>query len=63
MKNNQEGYIEYNKKMIDKQVLVMSSEGDWIGYVKEVKDKDTFRVLRLKEAELMDVDIFDIRSM
>ena len=63
MKNNQEGYIEYNKKMIDKQVLVRSSEGDWIGYVKEVKDKDTFRVLRLKEAELMDVDIFDIRSM
>jgi hypothetical protein len=63
MKNNQESYIEYNKKMIDKQVLVRSSEGDWIGYVKEVRDKNTFRVLKLKEDELIDVDIFDIRSM
>ena len=63
MKNNQESYIEYNKKMIDKQVLVRSSEGDWIGYVKEVRDKNTFRVLKLKEDELIDVNIFDIRSM
>ena len=63
MKNNQESYIEYNKKMIDKQVLVRSSEGDWIGYVKEVRDKNTFRVLKIKEDELIDVDIFDIRSM
>ncbi len=63
MKNNQESYIEYNKKMIDKQVLVRSSEGDWIGYVKEVRDKNTFRVLKIKEDELIDVDIFDIRSI
>ena len=63
MKNNQSNYIEYNKKMIDKQVLVRSPEGEWIGYVKEVKDKTTFRVLSIKEDELIDVDIFDIRSM
>jgi hypothetical protein len=63
MKNNQNNYIEYNKKMIDKQVLVRSPEGEWIGYVKEVKDKTTFRVLSIKEDELIDVDIFDIRSM
>tara|TARA_Y100001951_G_C11217307_1_gene226571 strand:- start:354 stop:545 length:192 start_codon:yes stop_codon:yes gene_type:complete len=63
MKNNQNSYIEYNKKMIDKQVLVRSSEGEWVGYVKEVKDKNTFRVLKIKEDELIDVDIFDIRSM
>ena len=59
--NNQK--VEYNKKMIDKQVLVRSSEGDWIGYVKEVRDKNTFRVLKIKEDELIDVDIFDIRSI
>jgi len=63
MKSNQNDYIEYNKKMIDKQVLVRSPKGEWVGYVKEVKDKNTFRVLSIKEDELIDVDIFDIRSM
>ena len=51
-----------NEKMLNKTVLVLSSEGDWMGEVIKVKGLDTFLVKGV-DGSVKEVDIYDIRSL
>lgn len=52
--------IDINKKMIGKKVWVVNGEW-WMGEVVAVVDDNTLTIK--KENVLVDVDIFDIRSV
>tara|TARA_R100000008_G_C3585175_1_gene171679 strand:- start:2090 stop:2275 length:186 start_codon:yes stop_codon:yes gene_type:complete len=56
-------YVEHHQKMLNKQVLVIDKDGDWVGYVKETNGNTTFIVQRLSDNENIEVDMFDIRSL
>lgn len=57
-------YLDYHQKMINKQVKVIDSDlGDWVGYIKAVKNEKVFQVERSYDKKIIDVDIYDIRSL
>lgn len=53
--------IEVNKKLIGKSVKVIDGESDWIGFVVDVINEETFLVSN--GAISFEVDIFNIRSI
>jgi len=57
-------YLEYHQKMINKQVKVIDPDlGDWTGYIREVKNEKFFKVERSFDKKIVDVDIYDVRSL
>jgi|TARA_A100001201_G_scaffold58159_4_gene55954 hypothetical protein len=61
---NTNNYIEYHKKMLNKQVLVVSKDTeDWIGFIKKIKNDSYFVVERASDNKLIEVNMFDIRSL
>ena len=55
--------IESNKKMIGKTVTVLNLEKPFTGIVNSVIDEETVLVKSIKNADLVKVSIFDIRSV
>ncbi len=57
-------YLEYHKKMINKQVLIVDKENDnWTGFVRKIKNDSYFLVERESDNKMIEVNMFDIRSI
>ena len=55
--------IEINKKMIGKRVLVISKPANYTGVVIDAINSDQLQVKKDHTKQIMDVDIYDIRSL
>jgi hypothetical protein len=55
--------IDYNKKMLGKEVLVKSLSSEWLGKVIEVLDDENVLVMNKEDEQPFNVNIYDIRSI
>jgi hypothetical protein len=55
--------LDINKKMIGKMVLVVSGKSEYRGIIIDVLDSQTFQIKKNNSSKILDVDIFDIRSL
>ncbi len=55
--------IEINKKMIGKRVLVINKPNNFTGVVVDCTSSDRLQVKRDNSKQIVDVDIYDVRSL
>tara|TARA_B100000508_G_C11448022_1_gene272484 strand:+ start:822 stop:1004 length:183 start_codon:yes stop_codon:yes gene_type:complete len=55
--------IEINKKMIGKRVLVINKPNNFTGVVVDCISSDQLQVKRDNSKHIIDVDIYDVRSL
>ena len=55
--------IEINKKMIGKRVLVINKSNNFTGVVVDCISSDQLQVKRDNSKHIIDVDIYDVRSL
>ena len=55
--------IEINKKMIGKRVLVINKPNNYTGVVVDCISSDQLQIKRDKSKQIVDVDIYDVRSL
>lgn len=55
--------LDINKKMIGKMVLVVSGKSEYRGIIIDVLDSQTFQIKKNNSSKILNVDIFDIRSL
>lgn len=55
--------IEINKKMIGKRVLVICKPSNYTGIVVDAVSSDLLQVRRDDSKKVLDVDIYDVRSL
>ena len=57
-------YLDYHKKMLNKQVRILEKETeDWIGFVRKIKNDSYFLIERESDTKMIEVNMFDIRSI
>lgn len=57
-------YLEYHKKMLNKQVLIIDKKTEsWTGFVRKIKNDSFFVVERESDNKMIEVNMFDIRSL
>ena len=57
-------YLDYHKKMLNKQVRIVEKETeDWTGFVRKIKNDSYFLVERESDNKMIEVNMFDIRSI
>jgi len=57
-------YLEYHKKMLNKQVLIIDKETEsWTGFVRKIKNDSYFMIERESDNKMIEVNMFDIRSV
>lgn len=55
--------IEINKKMIGKRVLVINKPSNFTGTVVDCISSDQLQVKKDNSKQIIDVDIYDVRSL
>jgi len=55
--------IEINKKMIGKRVLVINKPNNFTGVVVDCISSDQLQIKRDNSKQIVDVDIYDVRSL